>query len=211
MCVCVVVGGLLSAHLLAARAGLELEPGWPCSGPLLRMAEDAARKLLPGKAARECVCVCVRRVFLLLVSTTMLRSQPGLVTPPAFQTSTGMPFGTVNLLKGVSPSETPVTCTAGVGTFILEFATLSRLTGDPTFEQVARRALRALWKTRSDIGLVAVPPVCLLVLGLRTSRPPAAAHVSLSRWETTSTCSLRSGWPRTPGSGPEWTPTLSTW
>lgn len=52
MCVCVcvfvVVGGLLSAHLLAQRAGMELEPGWPCSGPLLRMAEDAARKLLPG-------------------------------------------------------------------------------------------------------------------------------------------------------------------
>ncbi|XP_033485433.1 ER degradation-enhancing alpha-mannosidase-like protein 2 [Epinephelus lanceolatus] len=114
-----VVGGLLSAHLLAGRAGMELEPGWPCSGPLLRMAEDAARKLLP-----------------------------------AFQTPTGMPYGTVNLLNGVSPTETPVTCTAGVGTFILEFATLSRLTGDATFENVARQALRALWKTRSDIGLV---------------------------------------------------------
>ncbi|KAK5864093.1 hypothetical protein PBY51_001061 [Eleginops maclovinus] len=114
-----VVGGLLSAHLLAGRAGMQLEPGWPCSGPLLRMAEDAARKLLP-----------------------------------AFQTPTGMPYGTVNLLKGVSPTETPVTCTAGVGTFILEFATLSRLTGDATFEDAAREALRALWKTRSDIGLV---------------------------------------------------------
>ncbi|XP_062248617.1 ER degradation-enhancing alpha-mannosidase-like protein 2 [Platichthys flesus] len=114
-----VVGGLLSAHMLAGRAGMELEPGWPCSGPLLRMAEDAAKKLLP-----------------------------------AFQTSTGMPYGTVNLLRGVSPTETPVTCTAGVGTFILEFATLSRLTGDKTYEDVARRALRALWRTRSDIGLV---------------------------------------------------------
>ncbi|TNM86604.1 hypothetical protein fugu_006834 [Takifugu bimaculatus] len=72
----------------------------------------------------------------------------------AFQTATGMPYGTVNLLKGVSPTETSVTCTAGVGTFILEFATLSRLTGDATFENVARRALRALWKTKSDIGLV---------------------------------------------------------
>lgn len=29
------VGGLLSAHLLARRAGLILEPGWPCEGPLL--------------------------------------------------------------------------------------------------------------------------------------------------------------------------------
>ncbi|XP_037336466.2 ER degradation-enhancing alpha-mannosidase-like protein 2 [Pungitius pungitius] len=114
-----VVGGLLSAHLLAGRAKMELEPGWPCSGPLLRMAEEAARKLLP-----------------------------------AFQTPTGMPYGTVNLLRGVSPTETPVTCTAGVGTFILEFATLSRLTGDEEFEDAARRALRALWRTRSNIGLV---------------------------------------------------------
>lgn len=43
-----VVGGLLSAHLLSHRAGLVLEPGWPCSGPLLRLAEDMARRLLPG-------------------------------------------------------------------------------------------------------------------------------------------------------------------
>ncbi|KAL4655305.1 ER degradation-enhancing alpha-mannosidase-like protein 2 [Arapaima gigas] len=114
-----VVGGLLSAHLLSRRAGVDVEVGWPCSGPLLRMAEEAARKLLP-----------------------------------AFQTPTGMPYGTVNLLTGVNPTETPVTCTAGVGTFILEFATLSRLTGDPVFEDVARRALKSLWKTRSDIGLV---------------------------------------------------------
>ncbi|KAM4622474.1 ER degradation-enhancing alpha-mannosidase-like protein 2 [Discoglossus pictus] len=114
-----VVGGLLSAHLLSKRAGLELEPGWPCTGPLLRLAEEAARKLLP-----------------------------------AFNTPTGMPYGTVNLLNGVNPTETPVTCTAGIGTYILEFATLSRLTGDPEFERVAKRALKGLWESRSEIGLV---------------------------------------------------------
>ncbi|XP_032897735.1 ER degradation-enhancing alpha-mannosidase-like protein 2 [Amblyraja radiata] len=114
-----VVGGLLSAHLLSREGGIAVEPGWPCVGPLLRLAEEAARKLLP-----------------------------------AFQTPTGMPFGTVNLMNGVNPSETPVTCTAGIGTFILEFATLSRLTGDPVFEKVARKALDGLWNSRSDIGLV---------------------------------------------------------
>ncbi|ERE71681.1 short transient receptor potential channel 4-associated protein [Cricetulus griseus] len=114
-----VVGGLLSAHLLSKKAGVEVEAGWPCSGPLLRMAEEAARKLLP-----------------------------------AFQTPTGMPYGTVNLLHGVNPGETPVTCTAGIGTFIVEFATLSSLTGDPVFEDVARLALMRLWESRSDIGLV---------------------------------------------------------
>jgi hypothetical protein len=48
---------------------------------------------------------------------------------PAFNTATGMPYGTVNLLHGVPEGETPVTCTAGVGTYILEFGTLTKLTG----------------------------------------------------------------------------------
>ena len=65
-----------------------------------------------------------------------------------------MPYGTVNLKHGVPKGETTVTCTAGVGTFLIEFGTLSRLTGDPVFEKVAMRALRSLWNTRSKIGLV---------------------------------------------------------
>ena len=40
-----------------------------------------------------------------------------------------MPYGTVNLLNGVPEGETTVTCTASVGTFILEFAMLTHLTG----------------------------------------------------------------------------------
>lgn len=43
-----VVGGLLSAHLLSQRAGVKVEEGWPCQGPLLRLAVDAAERLLPG-------------------------------------------------------------------------------------------------------------------------------------------------------------------
>ena len=42
----------------------------------------------------------------------------------------GMPYGSVNLRYGVRNGETPVTCTAGVGTYIVEFGSLSRLTGD---------------------------------------------------------------------------------
>ncbi|KAE9544112.1 hypothetical protein AGLY_001801 [Aphis glycines] len=114
-----VVGGLLSAHMLSHRATTELEVGWPCNGPLLRMAEDVARRLLP-----------------------------------AFDTPTGMPYGTVNLRSGVPEGETTVTCTAGVGTFILEFGTLSRLTGDFIFEQVALKALHSLFNHRSKMGLM---------------------------------------------------------
>ena len=59
-----IVGGLLAAHLVARRAGVQVEtnpnlclqlftpgqvgPGWPCSGPLLALAEDAAQRLLPA-------------------------------------------------------------------------------------------------------------------------------------------------------------------
>ena len=83
---------------------MAVEPGWPCNGPLLRLAEDVARRLIA-----------------------------------AFDTPTGMPYGTVNLRNGVPVGETSITCTAGVGTFILEFGTLSRLTGDPLFEEVKGR------------------------------------------------------------------------
>ena len=46
-----VVGGLLSAHLLSYNAEVKLASGWPCKGPLLELAEKVARKLLPGKLA----------------------------------------------------------------------------------------------------------------------------------------------------------------
>lgn len=65
-----------------------------------------------------------------------------------------MPYGTVNLRHGVPKGETTVTCTAGVGTFLIEFGTLSRLIGDPVFEKVAVRALRALWNAKSSLDLV---------------------------------------------------------
>ena len=70
-----------------------------------------------------------------------------------------MPYGTVNLLHGVPNGETTITCTAGVGTFLVEFGALSKLTGDPVFEEVAMRAMDALWDARSGIGLVSVKKI----------------------------------------------------
>ncbi|KAJ3121554.1 hypothetical protein HK100_012335 [Physocladia obscura] len=73
---------------------------------------------------------------------------------PAFDTPTGLPYGTINLLHGVSPSESTVVCTACATTFSIEFSWLSLLTDDPVFEQAARKAVRALWKLRSKLDLV---------------------------------------------------------
>ncbi|KAI3319680.1 glycoside hydrolase family 47 protein [Xylariaceae sp. AK1471] len=151
------VGGLLSAHLFAVgelpiagynpqKTGVDIERhpiAWPngfkYDGHLLRLALDLAQRLLP-----------------------------------AFYTSTGMPYPRVNLRHGIpfyanSPlhentslnpekaQESPEiteTCSAGAGSLVLEFTVLSRLTGDPRFEQAAKRAFWAVWSRRSNIGLI---------------------------------------------------------
>ncbi|CAH9136277.1 unnamed protein product [Cuscuta epithymum] len=73
---------------------------------------------------------------------------------PAFDTPTGIPFGSVNLLHGVDDNESKITSTAGGGTLILEFGVLSRLTNNAVFEQVAKKAIRGIWARRSKINLV---------------------------------------------------------
>ena len=40
------------------------------------------------------------------------------------------------------------TCTACAGTNLMEFAALSRVTGNPVYETVARRAMEAIWQAR---------------------------------------------------------------
>lgn len=158
------VGGLLSAHLFASgelpikgyspvrvtrkiwkSSEREIHPPilWPngfrYDGQLLRLALDLAQRLLP-----------------------------------AFYTNTGMPYPRVNLRHGIpfyqnSPlnrdsdakecsvdgaTEITETCSAGAGSLVLEFTVLSRLTGDPRFEQLAKRAFWAVWSRRSSIGLI---------------------------------------------------------
>lgn len=68
---------------------------------------------------------------------------------PAFNTKSGIPYGTVNLLYGVPPGETTVASLAGGGTLTLEFELLSRLSGDERFGKAAKRATRALFVQRS--------------------------------------------------------------
>ncbi|XP_008422199.1 ER degradation-enhancing alpha-mannosidase-like protein 3 isoform X2 [Poecilia reticulata] len=72
---------------------------------------------------------------------------------PAFNTSSGLPYPKVNLRYGIlNPlSRTGTesdTCTACAGTIILEFAALSRLSGESVFEEHARKALDVLWERR---------------------------------------------------------------
>jgi Glycosyl hydrolase family 47 len=71
---------------------------------------------------------------------------------PAFNSPTGMPYVYVNLKTGaVRGVETNP---AEVGTMILEFGTLSKLTGNPVYFDKAKHALLELYRRRSKIGLV---------------------------------------------------------
>lgn len=70
---------------------------------------------------------------------------------PAFNTTTGIPHPKVNLKYGMKSPKLQTsrdTCTSCAGTIILEFAALSRLTGDPIFEEKARQAMDCLWSQR---------------------------------------------------------------
>ncbi|XP_070559815.1 ER degradation-enhancing alpha-mannosidase-like protein 1 [Ptychodera flava] len=66
------------------------------------------------------------------------------------KTETGIPHPRVNLKFGLPKDSINETCTAGGGSLLLEFGTLSKLTEDPTFESFARRAMRSLWSLRSN-------------------------------------------------------------
>ncbi|KAI9785606.1 MAG: alpha mannosidase-like protein [Peltula sp. TS41687] len=159
------VGGLLSAHLFAvgdlpvrgytpfgrqphykanrmisdSERVIDWPNGFRYNGQLLRLALDLGKRLLP-----------------------------------AFTSPTGLPYPRVNLKYGIpfyansaantekaecrvdqsGRMEITETCSAGAGSLILEFTTLSRLTGDPRFETLAKRAFWEVWNRRSSIGLI---------------------------------------------------------
>lgn len=71
---------------------------------------------------------------------------------PAFDSPTGMPYMYVNLKTG--KVKTPVTNPAEIGTLLIEFGTLAKLTEKPVFYDKAKRALTEVFKRRSKIGLV---------------------------------------------------------
>ncbi|MEP7214318.1 MAG: glycoside hydrolase family 47 protein [Acidobacteriota bacterium] len=71
---------------------------------------------------------------------------------PVFDSPTGLPYKFVNLKTGkvreanTNPAET--------GTLLIEFGTLSKLTGKPVYYDKAKRALVETYNHRSPIGLV---------------------------------------------------------
>jgi ER degradation enhancer, mannosidase alpha-like 2 len=71
---------------------------------------------------------------------------------PVFNSPTGLPYRFVNLKTGKTSD--PISNPAETGTLLIEFGTLSKLTGKPIYFEKAKRALVETYKRRSDIGLV---------------------------------------------------------
>ena len=87
---------------------------------------------------------------------------------PAFRSPTGMPYVYVNLKTGkVRGAETNP---AEIGTLLLEFGTLSKLTGKPIYYDKAKRALVELYNRRSRLGL-----------------PGSTINVETGKWTNTDT------------------------
>jgi mannosidase alpha-like ER degradation enhancer 2 len=71
---------------------------------------------------------------------------------PAFNSPTGMPYMYVNLKTGKARGA--VSNPAEIGTLLIEFGALAKLTGKPIYYDKAKRALVELYSRRSPIGLV---------------------------------------------------------
>jgi ER degradation enhancer, mannosidase alpha-like 2 len=71
---------------------------------------------------------------------------------PVFNSPTGLPYVYVNLRTGQVRG--PLTNPAETGTLLLEFGTLSKLTGNTVFYEKAKRALVETYQRRSSLGLV---------------------------------------------------------
>ena len=123
-----VLGGLLSAHVFAAF-GAELLP-----------ASSAFARSRPSFA----------------YGTELLDLAVDLGTrlAPAFRTPSGIPYGTVNLLRGVPAGETTVASLAGAGSLSVEFTVLAILSNNTDFLRLGNQAALQLYRRRSGIGLL---------------------------------------------------------
>jgi ER degradation enhancer, mannosidase alpha-like 2 len=71
---------------------------------------------------------------------------------PVFKSPTGIPYVDVNLKTGAVRGTR--TNPAEVGTLLIEFGTLSKLTGKPQYYDAAKNAAMQIYNRRSSIGLV---------------------------------------------------------
>jgi hypothetical protein len=156
------LGGLLSAHLFATNALPGVKSRKRYNDELLHLAEDLGRRLLPALTESPTGIPYPR--------INLRHGLPHGVKNPRYYTRAPSQGGIVEgmrehfsqsfwshprSVKREKPDEEVTeTCTAGAGSLVLEFTTLSRLVGDPVFEDAAKNAFDAIWSRRSSLGLL---------------------------------------------------------
>lgn len=71
---------------------------------------------------------------------------------PAFNTPTGMPYRYIHLQTGALKDS--LNNPAEIGSLMMEFGKLSKLTGDKKYYNIAKKAIMEVYKRKSKIGLV---------------------------------------------------------
>ncbi|KAJ3329911.1 ER degradation-enhancing alpha-mannosidase-like protein 2, partial [Gonapodya sp. JEL0774] len=140
------VGGLAAAHFIA------LEPPYSTAiGGLTAQRKVPSSKTTNWRAS-------AKDPLLPTYSTSphLLHSSHHLTRRilPAFQTPRLLPYGTVNLLRGVADGETASVCAACVGTAALEWRAVGVATGDREVEEAPILSLLSLLHQRSPLGLL---------------------------------------------------------
>lgn len=123
-----VLGGLLSAHQLALAA---LSENQNVRIPLDHI-KDADGNVLIGAVPNKTDFSEETKLWEYDGFLLELAEDMGKRLLPAFNTKSGIPYGTINLRSGVPRGETTQASLAGGGTLTLEMELLSRLTGNPT-------------------------------------------------------------------------------
>lgn len=133
-----VLGGLLSAHLMAIDPKLSIYS--------LNSTESSSRQSNNNKNTDQIEVEYSNGLLYLAIDLGDRLLQ-------AFDTDTGIPIGTVNLMYGIPEGETEIASTAGAGSLLLEFQVLSVLSGDARYGSAAFSAVEALFERRSVLGL----------------------------------------------------------
>jgi hypothetical protein len=150
-----------------------LVPGY--DGSLLGLSVDLTNRFLPAfdtptgiplswvnlRHVREGPCLPVEGSRVSIWQPAMgvvISCGIALACPPARPPAGAMPASHsppfFPRVQGQIPGDVRSTCTACAGTLLLEFGVLSRLTGNATYEALARHAVEAIYGMRSARGLV---------------------------------------------------------
>lgn len=150
------LGGLLSGHMLAPQfygTDADTETKEEYTGGLLELARDLGLRLLRAFPQHSDISIPSKTAATAANSVRSDEEKPTSAEEARDWCEGRLPYNWINLQKGRTGDESPLSCTAAAGTLVLEFGLLSFLTGDNRFYEAADDALYCVWMMRSPLDL----------------------------------------------------------